>query len=386
MVCGCFSVLKWRKEERASSSSFQEQGIINNNVRLFSYNSLRSATRNFHPSSRIGGGGYGVVYRGVLRDDAQVAIKCLSAESRQGANEFLTEINVISRIRHPNLVELLGCCVEDNHRILVYEYLENNSLSKSLLGSRSKYVFLDWPTRVSICLGTATGLAFLHEEAEQQIVHRDIKASNILLDANFRPKIGDFGLAKLFPDNVTHLSTRVAGTEGYLAPEYALLGQLTKKADVYSFGVLLLEIISGRSSSKVAFGEQLLVLVEWVWKLREEERLLELVDPELTAYPEAEVMRFIKVALFCTQATAQQRPTMKQVVEMLSKEVHLNEKALTKPRPRMHATGKFGGTSSLEETSSSSHSEKRKKSTANPDITSTSSLIFDDSETQILPR
>lgn len=213
MVCGCFSVLKWRKEERASSSSFQEQGIINNNVRLFSYNSLRSATRNFHPSSRIGGGGYGVVYRGVLRDDAQVAIKCLSAESRQGANEFLTEINVISRIRHPNLVELLGCCVEDNHRILVYEYLENNSLSRSLLGSRSKYVFLDWPTRVSICLGTATGLAFLHEEAEQQIVHRDIKASNILLDANFRPKIGDFGLAKLFPDNVTHLSTRVAGTE-----------------------------------------------------------------------------------------------------------------------------------------------------------------------------
>ncbi|CAL9002783.1 unnamed protein product [Prunus brigantina] len=386
MVCGCFGgVFNRSKEGNASGSSVQAQGIATSNVRLFSYNSLRSATRNFHPSSRIGGGGYGVVYRGVLRDGTQVAIKCLSAESKQGANEFLTEINVISSMRHPNLVELIGCCVEDSHRILVYEYLENNSLASSLLGSRSNYVFLDWPKRAAICLGTATGLAFLHEEAEQHIVHRDIKASNILLDANFHPKIGDFGLAKLFPDNVTHLSTRVAGTEGYLAPEYALLGQLTKKADVYSFGVVLLEIISGRSSSKAAFGEQLLVLVEWTWKLREEERLLEIVDPELTAYSEAEVMRFVKVALFCTQGAAQQRPTMKQVVEMLSKEVHLNENALLEPpKSREQASRKFGGPSSSG--TSSSHSGKRKQSSANPDITSTHSLIYDDTESQMLPR
>ncbi|CAK9133864.1 unnamed protein product [Ilex paraguariensis] len=259
--------------------------IATNNVRLYSYHSLRAATGNFHPSNRIGRGGFGVVYRGILRDGTQVAIKSLSAESKQGTDEFLTEINVISNIRHTNLVQLLGCCVEDTNRILVYEYMENNSLAGALLGSKGERVPLDWPKRAAICMGTASGLVFLHEEAELAIVHRDIKASNILLDENFRPKIGDFGLAKLFPDNVTHVSTRVAGTMGYLAPEYALLGQLTKKADVYSFGVLMLEIISGRRSSKAAFGEELLVLVEWTWKLREMGRLLDVVDPELPEYP-----------------------------------------------------------------------------------------------------
>ncbi|KAE8099220.1 hypothetical protein FH972_017217 [Carpinus fangiana] len=330
MIRSCFGALRDCKGRNIASQT-EAEGIPTNNVQLFSYHYLRSATGNFHPSKKIGGGGYGVVYKGVLRDGTQVAIKSLSAESKQGTQEFLTEINVISDTRHPNLVELIGCCVEDNHRILVYEYMENNSLATALLGSKSKHVALDWPKRAAICLGTASGLAFLHEEAEPHIVHRDIKASNILLDGNFHPKIGDFGLAKLFPDNVTHLSTRVAGTVGYLAPEYALLGQLTKKADVYSFGVLVLEIISGRSSSKAAFGEELLVLVEWTWKLREDERLLEIVDPELTEYPEDELMRFIKVALFCTQRSASQRPTMKQVVDMLSKEVLLNDKALTKP-------------------------------------------------------
>ncbi|TYG51125.1 hypothetical protein ES288_D10G231900v1 [Gossypium darwinii] len=199
--------------------------------------------------------------QGVLRDGTQVAIKKLFTESKQGSNEFLTEINMISNIRHTNLVELIGYCVEDSHRALVYEYLENNSLASVLLGSRSKHIALDWPTRVAVCLGTTSAIAFLHYEAVPHIVHRDIKASNILLDGNFHPKIGDFGLAKLFPDNVTHVSTRVAGAFGYLALEYALLGQLTKKADVYSFGVLLLEIISGKSSSKAAFGVEFMLLV-----------------------------------------------------------------------------------------------------------------------------
>ncbi|KAG5550508.1 hypothetical protein RHGRI_015472 [Rhododendron griersonianum] len=304
--CG-FGVCRSRKRKTET----QAEEIVTNNVRLFSYNSLRSATRDFHPSNKIGGGGFGVVYMSLIA------------------------------------------------------------------GSKSRGIFLDWPTRAAICMGTASGLAFLHEEAEPPIVHRDIKASNILLDGNFHSKIGDFGLAKLFPDNITHVSTRVAGTiyhdvttsswkmiyiiiicgelscppslflvvafslyltvhqlrfcRGYLAPEYALLGQLTKKADVYSFGVLILEILSGRSSSKSTFGVDLLVLVEWAWKLREEGRLLDIVDPELTEYPEDEVIRFIKVALFCTQAACNQRPGMKQVVEMLSKEVILNEKLLTEP-------------------------------------------------------
>ncbi|XP_031103381.1 putative serine/threonine-protein kinase [Ipomoea triloba] len=327
MGFSCFGAFESSKDRREILS----QELVTNNVRLFSYNSIRSATGHFHPSNKIGGGGFGVVYKGVLRDGTCVAIKCLSAESKQGTKEFLTEINMISNIRHPNLVHLIGCCVEGSNRMLVYEYLENNSLASALLGSKGKRIYLDWPERAAICLGTASGLAFLHQEAEPHIVHRDIKASNLLLDENLHPKIGDFGLAKLFPDNVTHLSTRVAGTIGYLAPEYALLGQLTTKVDVYSFGVLLLEIISGRSSSKAAFGEDMLMLVEWTWKLKEEGRLLEIVDPELTEYPEPEAMRFIKVALFCTQTSSQQRPSMKQVIEMLSKDVNLNEKLLTEP-------------------------------------------------------
>ncbi|XP_031125901.1 putative serine/threonine-protein kinase [Ipomoea triloba] len=356
--------------------------IVAINVKLFSYNSIRSATQHFHPSNKIGGGGFGVVYKGILRNGTPVAIKCLSAESKQGTNEFLTEINMISNIQHPNLVQLVGCCVEGSDRMLIYEYMENNSIASALLGSKGKRIVLDWSKRAAICLGTASGLAFLHEEAEPNIVHRDIKASNVLLDGNLHPKIGDFGLAKLFPDNVTHVSTRVAGTVGYLAPEYAMQGKLTKKADVYSFGVLLLEIISGRSSSKAAFGVDLLILVEWTWKLKEEGRLLEIVDPELTDYPEAEVMRFIKVALFCTQAAYQQRPSMKQVVEMLSKEVRLNEKILTEPGVYRLHTSRKAGFGSLQ--TSSSHL-KRGNQAVNPFATSAQFDSFQ-SATQMLPR
>ncbi|KAJ4835049.1 hypothetical protein Tsubulata_012844 [Turnera subulata] len=380
MSCGCFCIPNW-SEGKNSRKQRETAEFATGDVRLFSYNSLRSATSNFHPSNRIGGGGFGVVYKGVLRDDTPVAVKCLSAESSQGTNEFVTEIKMISRIRHPNLVELIGCCVEDSNRALVYEYMENNSLATSLLGSKGKHIFMDWSKRAVICLGTAAGLAYLHEEVKPYIVHRDIKASNVLLDGNLQPKIGDFGLAKLFPDNVTHLSTRVAGTIGYLAPEYALLGQLTKKADVYSFGVLILEIVSGRSSTKAAFGEDLMVLVEWTWKLWKEERLLDVVDPELTDYPQEEVIRYMKVALFCTQAVARQRPNMKQVIDMLSKDVHLNEQALTEPGVyRGRNTSKAGASS--DDTSSSQRN--RAKQLENPDVTSTK--VDSPTETQMFPR
>ncbi|CAI8612856.1 unnamed protein product [Vicia faba] len=332
MICSCFGGLNWCKGKGEPAEQMLEQV---GETKSFSYSSLRSATGDFHSSCKIGGGGYGVVYKGVLRDGAQVAIKSLSVESKQGTHEFMTEIEMISNIQHPNLVKLIGFCIEDNHRILVYEFLENNSLASALLGSKSKCVPLDWRKRAAICCGTASGLTFLHEEAQPNIVHRDIKASNILLDEKFNPKIGDFGLAKLFPDNVTHVSTRVAGTMGYLAPEYALLRQLTKKADVYSFGILMLEIISGKSSSKAAFGDNILVLVEWflrimsfmyaAWKLKEENRLLELVDSELTDYDENEVYRFLVVALFCTQSSAKHRPTMKQMGYVGKDEQLLNE-------------------------------------------------------------
>lgn len=298
-------------------------------IRLYSIDDIRSATNNFHPSNKIGRGGFGIVYKGTLRNGTVVAAKVLSADSRQGINEFLTEIDVISNIKHPNLVELLGCCVQEANRILVYEFAEKNSIDQALLGPRSRPADFNWEIRSKICLGTAKGLAYLHEEVVPHIVHRDIKASNILLDGTFVPKIGDFGLAKLFPDNVTHISTRVAGTSGYLAPEYAVQGQLTRKADVYSFGVLLLEIISAKNSSKGSDMDK--CLLEWTWQLYEEEKLNEMIDPQLKDYQEDEVLRYIKVGLFCTQGMSTRRPTMTQVVEMLSKPMRLNENELTPP-------------------------------------------------------
>ncbi|KAJ9672909.1 hypothetical protein PVL29_026245 [Vitis rotundifolia] len=240
------------------------------NVRLYTYKELKNATDDFSPANKIGEGGFGSVYKAKLKDGTIAAIKVLSAESKQGVREFLTEINVISNIEHEYLVKLYGCCVEANHRILVYNFLENNSLAQTLLGGGSSSMQFSWRTRSRICIGVARGLAFLHEEVRPYIVHRDIKASNILLDRNLNPKIADFGLAKLIPSNMTHVSTRVAGTIGYLAPEYAIRGQLTRKADIYSFGVLLVEIVCGRcnTNTRLPIGEQYLL-----------ERVMEFLSP-----------------------------------------------------------------------------------------------------------
>ncbi|XP_072982097.1 putative serine/threonine-protein kinase isoform X1 [Typha latifolia] len=326
--CCCFGAFSKRNgpHPREELGGFSPE----KNIKLFSYDEVKSATDNFHPGNKIGQGGFGKVYKGTLRSGEEVAVKVLSAESRQGVKEFLTEIDVITNVRHPNLVELVGCCVQANSRILVYEYLENSSINHALLGHKSDPSKLNWSIRSAICVGTAKGLAFLHEELEPPIVHRDIKASNILIDRNYVPKIGDFGLAKLFPDNITHISTRVAGTTGYLAPEYALHGQLTKKADIYSFGVLVLEIISGESSSKALYSEGNFLL-DRAWQLYQEGRLQELVDPVLKEYSEEQVLRYTKVALFCTQAAAGRRPSMLQVVEMLSNPIRINENELTPP-------------------------------------------------------
>ncbi|KAH9288352.1 hypothetical protein KI387_032469 [Taxus chinensis] len=271
------------------------------------------------------------IFLGALKDGTEVAVKQLSAESKQGVREFLTEIATISAIKHENLVMLHGCCVEGYHRILVYGYVENNSISHVLFGSNDATINLDWKARSKICIGTARGFAYLHEEVKPHIVHRDIKASNILLDGDLNPKIADFGLAKLFPDNITHISTRVAGTIGYLAPEYAMRGQLTKKADVYSFGVLVLEIISGRGNTNTSLPVEEQILLEMTWHLYEENRLLELVDPRLEEYSKEEALRFINVALLCTQATPKIRPTMSQVVALLSEEGTFSEKSLSRP-------------------------------------------------------
>ncbi|XP_061984084.1 cold-responsive protein kinase 1-like isoform X3 [Populus nigra] len=297
MRCSCFGGPRVdSKNGTAAGTLHGIDGDLLQDINHLSYKELRSATDNFHTSNKIGQGGFGTVYKGTLKSGTQVAVKPLSAQSNQG--------------------------------------------------SRSTDIKLDWGRRSAICLGIARGLDFLHKEVVPHIVHRDIKASNILLDKDFNPKIGDFGLAKLFPDNITHISTRIAGTTGYLAPEYALGGQLTMKADVYSFGVLILEIVSGRSSAKPSWGGTQKLLLEWAWQLHEEGKHLELVDPEMGEFPEEEVIRYIKVAFFCTQSAANRRPIMTQVVDMLSRQIQLNDKELTAPGFFQDSDSPSGGPSS----------------------------------------
>ncbi|XP_071697865.1 cold-responsive protein kinase 1-like [Rutidosis leptorrhynchoides] len=330
---GCFSFCFRRGAHPPKGfPEFEDELSEVQNLKLYSYKELKYATDDFSPANKIGEGGFGPVYRGRLRHGEDAAIKVLSAESKQGAREFLTEIKVISQIEHENLAKLCGCCVEGDHRILVYDYIENNSLAQTLLGKGHSSIQFSWRTRTKICTGIARGLAFLHEEVRPHIIHRDIKASNILLDKDLTPKISDFGLAKLIPANMTHVSTRVAGTIGYLAPEYAIGGQLTRRADVYSFGVLLVEIVSGRcnTNSLLPFDEQF--ILERTWYLYERNELVELVDTAMYGdFDAEEACRYLKIGLLCTQDNPKLRPVMSTVVKMLSGEIKIDDDKITKP-------------------------------------------------------
>ncbi|GLJ27257.1 hypothetical protein SUGI_0534770 [Cryptomeria japonica] len=233
---------------------------------IFNLENIKAATENFHDDNKLGEGGFGPVYKGTMSNGVQIAVKKLSVQSLQGKEEFLNEVKLIANIQHRNLVNLLGYCVEGLERLLVYEFLSNNSLDKILFHpQRSKE--LGWHKRLNIILGIARGLLYLHEDSQLPIIHRDIKASNILLDEKMEPKISDFGLARLFSRDETHINTlRVAGTFGYMAPEYALGGQLSIKADVYSFGVVVLEIICGIKNNDIRLSSEFQSLLEWVWR------------------------------------------------------------------------------------------------------------------------
>ncbi|XP_048442910.1 cold-responsive protein kinase 1 isoform X2 [Pyrus x bretschneideri] len=334
----CFSFL-FRKKE--ASRVNRPVGIVNRpveidegvlNVKQYGYRELQIATENFSEENKIGQGGFGSVYKGTLKDGTLVAIKELSAESSQGLREFLTEIEVIATVEHDNLVKLYGCCAEGDHRILVYGYLENNSLAQTLLGRGYSGIQFTWLTRCKICIGVARGLAYLHEEVSPHIIHRDIKASNILLDKDLSPKISDFGLAKFIAPNLTHVSTRVAGTTGYLAPEYAIRGQVTRKADIYSFGVLLLEIVCGRSNTNRQLSPKDQYLLARAWEHHERGQLVELVDASLNGnFDVEEACRFLKVGLLCTQDMPKLRPSMSTVVQMLTGALDVNEGKISKP-------------------------------------------------------
>ncbi|CAL5410046.1 unnamed protein product [Camellia sinensis] len=353
-LCLVFTILFifWRRGHSESiASREQELRGLDLQTGLFTFRQIKAATNNFDNNNKIGEGGFGSVYKGVLLDGTVIAVKQLSSKSKQGNREFVNEIGMISGLQHPNLVRLYGYCIEGNQLLLVYEYMENNSLARALFeltsvdvvvhaavfnpqhspllslrlgyGPQEWQLNLGWPTRLKICIGIARGLAFLHEESRLKIVHRDIKATNVLLDGDLNPKISDFGLAKLSEDDNTHISTRVAGTIGYMAPEYALWGYLTNKADVYSFGIVALEIAAGKDNMKFRPSDKYVCLLDWCPCFATKGRLMELVVPKLGPdFDKEEAIKMIKIALLCTNPSPAIRPAMSAVVSML--EGHLD--------------------------------------------------------------
>ncbi|XP_061360636.1 probable leucine-rich repeat receptor-like serine/threonine-protein kinase At3g14840 [Gastrolobium bilobum] len=316
LIIMVFGIAWWRGCLGQKGSLERELRGLNLQTGLFTLRQIKAATNNFDIAFKIGEGGFGPVYKGVLSDGTVVAVKQLSSKSKQGNREFINEIGMISALQHPCLVKLYGCCMEGDQLLLIYEYMENNSLARALFGKGQ--LKLDWSTRKRICVGIARGLAYLHGESRLKIVHRDIKATNVLLDKDLNAKISDFGLAKLDEGGYTHITTRVAGTYGYMAPEYAMHGYLTDKADVYSFGIVALEIVSGKSNTMNWPKEECFSLVDWVHLLKENGNLMNLVDERLCEdLKKEEVMVMINVALLCTHASPMHRPTMSSVVSML---------------------------------------------------------------------
>ncbi|XP_021736226.1 probable LRR receptor-like serine/threonine-protein kinase At1g53430 isoform X1 [Chenopodium quinoa] len=314
-------VILWMKSCFGGKSQENEE-LRRLGTGYFTLRQIKAATNDFDLRNKIGEGGFGPVFKGVLPDGKVIAVKQLSSKSKQGNREFVNEIGMISALQHPNLVKLYGCCIEGKELLLVYEYMENNSLARALFGKENQKLHLDWQTRMRICLGITRGLAYLHEESRLKIVHRDIKATNVLLDKALNAKISDFGLAKLDEDENTHISTRIAGTIGYMAPEYAMRGYLTDKADVYSFGVVTLEIVSGTSNTSYRPKEEFVYLLDWAYVLQEQGNLLELVDPTLgSSYSKDEALRLLNIALLCTNPSPSLRPSMSSVASMIEGQI-----------------------------------------------------------------
>ncbi|KAJ7951784.1 putative Receptor protein kinase [Quillaja saponaria] len=298
-----------------------KDGNTSHEMHIFSFESIVAATDNFSTVNKLGQGGFGLVYKGKLHDGQEIAIKRLSKSSGQGLVEFKNEAQLIAKLQHNNLVRLLGFCIDREERILIYEYLPNKSLDFYLFDS-SKRNLLDWIKRYSIIEGIAQGLVYLHKYSRLRVIHRDLKASNILLDNEMNPKISDFGMARIFGLKVSEENTnRVVGTYGYMSPEYAMNGTMSIKTDVFSFGVLLLEIVSGKKNNSRYDYDTQLNLIGHAWQLWNEGRAMELMDPTLNESCKAnEVLRCIHVGLLCVQYQAIDRPSMFDVVAMLSNE------------------------------------------------------------------
>ncbi|KAK1355493.1 Receptor-like serine/threonine-protein kinase [Heracleum sosnowskyi] len=291
---------------------------------LFEFERIANATSNFSNDNKLGHGGYGPVYKGMLEDGQEIAVKRLSSNSSQGLDEFKNEVSFIAKLQHRNLVTLLGCCIEKGERILIYEYMANKSLDLFIFDEKIRNT-MDWLKRYNIINGIARGLLYLHQDSKLRIIHRDLKASNILLDHEMNPKISDFGMARSFGANETEASTsRVVGTYGYMSPEYAVDGQFSVKSDVYSFGVLLIEIVTGMKNRLFCHPGHSLNLLGHAWICYNEERLLQLIDGMiLESSNQNEAFRFLQIGLLCVQHDPKDRPDMSQVVLMLSSNMKL---------------------------------------------------------------
>ncbi|XP_061372190.1 probable receptor-like protein kinase At1g11050 [Gastrolobium bilobum] len=335
---------KWdrrRKENiyhRSIENSVRTSVLPNTGAKWFHISELDRATNKFSQRNMIGQGGDGVVYKGTLSDGTLVAVKEISDLETRGDEEFGYEVEIISKIKHRNLLALRGCCVTSDNlrgkrRFLVYDFMPNGSLSYQLSIAGANR--LTWPQRKNIILDVAKGLAYLHYEIKPPIYHRDIKATNILLDSKMKAKVADFGLAKQGSEGQSHLTTRVAGTYGYLAPEYALYGQLTEKSDVYSFGIVILEIMSGRKVLDT-LNSSVVLITDWAWSLAKSEKVEEIFDQSIREEgPEKIMERFVLVGILCAHAMVALRPTIAEALKMLEGDIDI-PKLPDRPVPLGH--------------------------------------------------
>lgn len=334
IVAYCYLRRRASKKYEAVTEAKDISDISTAESLQYNFNTIRAATDNFSPDNIIGEGGFGEVYKGKFPTGQDVAVKRLSKHSGQGGQEFKNEVLLVAKLQHRNLVRLLGFCLEGEEKILVYEYVPNQSLDYFLFDPEQRKI-LNWSMRYKIIGGIARGLLYLHEDSRLRVIHRDLKASNVLLDAEMNPKISDFGMAKLFGVDQSHGNTsRIVGTYGYMSPEYAMHGHFSAKSDVFSFGVLVLEIISGKKNSTFYQEDGAEDLINHAWKHWRNRTPLEIMDPNIDteSYSKQEVIQCIHMGLLCVQEDVEERPTIASVVLML------NSYSVTLPIPQQPPT------------------------------------------------
>ncbi|ESW15156.1 hypothetical protein PHAVU_007G049100 [Phaseolus vulgaris] len=345
----------------------------------FNFDTIRVATADFSDSNKLGQGGFGAVYRGKLPNGEIIAVKRLSRNSGQGDTEFKNEVVLVVKLQHRNLVRLLGFCLEGRERLLVYEFVPNKSLDYFIFDPAMK-AQLDWEKRYKIIRGIARGLLYLHEDSQLRIIHRDLKASNILLDQEMNPKIADFGMARLVLMDQTQANTsRIVGTYGYMAPEYAMQGHFSVKSDVFSFGVLILEIVSGQKNSGINNGENMEDLLSFAWRNWKEGKAINIVDPSLNSNSRNEMLRCIHIGLLCVQENLVDRPNMTNIMLML------NSYSLSLPIPAEPAFYMNSRTRSLPEMQSWDYNS-RETGSSEPILKSAQESENEASITELYPR